>query len=104
MIKGLRTGYRVATSIRTFEGKYRAVEMTISMIRMDEKPSMRVVGSFTDIDERQRAEWALTEAERKYRSIWENSAHGIYQVTQDGQIISANPAMARIFGYDLLKR
>ncbi len=100
MIKGLRTGYRVMTSIRTFEGKYRAVEMTISMIRMDENRSMRVVGSFTDIDERQRAEWALTEAERKYRSIWENSAHGIYQVTQDGQIISANPAMARIFGYE----
>ncbi len=100
MIKGLRTGYRVMTSIRTAEGKFRAVEMAISMIRMDENRSMRVVGSFTDIDERQRAEWALTEAERKYRSIWENSAHGIYQVTQDGQIISANPAMAKIFGYD----
>ncbi|MDY0030115.1 MAG: PAS domain-containing sensor histidine kinase [Pseudobdellovibrionaceae bacterium] len=99
MIKGLRTGYRVMTSIRTAEGKFRAVEMAISMIRMDENRTMRVVGSFTDIDERQRAEWALTEAERKYRSIWENSAHGIYQVTIDGQIISANPAMAKIFGY-----
>ncbi len=99
MIKGLRSGYRVMTSIRTSEGKFRAVEMAISMIRMDENRTMRVVGSFTDIDERQRAEWALTEAERKYRSIWENSAHGIYQVTIDGQIISANPAMARIFGY-----
>ena len=99
MIKGLRTGYRVMTSIRTADGKYRSVEMAVSMIRMDENRSMRVVGSFTDIDERQRAEWALTEAERKYRSIWENSAHGIYQVTLDGQIISANPAMGQIFGY-----
>lgn len=100
LIKGLRSSYRAMTSIRTSDGKYRAVEMTISMIRMDENRNMRVVGSFTDIEERQKAEWALSEAERKYRSIWENSAHGIYQVTPDGQIISANPAMARIFGYD----
>ncbi|HNQ92839.1 MAG TPA: PAS domain-containing sensor histidine kinase [Alphaproteobacteria bacterium] len=100
LIKGLRSSYRAMTSIRTAEGKYRAVEMTISMIRMDENRNMRVVGSFTDMEDRQKAEWALSEAERKYRSIWENSAHGIYQVTLDGQIISANPAMARIFSYD----
>lgn len=100
MIKGARGGYRVMTSLQTQSGKYRSVEMAISMIRMDESRMMRVVGSFTDIDERQRAEWALTEAERKYRSIWENAATGIYQVTKDGQILSANPAMARIFGYE----
>jgi len=53
LIKGLRSSYRAMTSVRTAEGKYRAVEMTISMIRMDENRNMRVVGSFTDIEERQ---------------------------------------------------
>ena len=38
--------------------------------------------------------------ERRYRSIWENAASGIYQMSMDGRLISANPAMAHIFGYD----
>lgn len=100
LIKGLRPSYRVMTSIRTVEGKLRAIEMTVSMVRMDENRAMRVVGSFTDIEERQRAQWALSEAERKYRSIWENSANGIAQISIDGQIISANPAFAKLFGFD----
>jgi len=67
---------------------------------MDENRNMRVVGSFSDTEEHERAEWALSEAERKYKTIWENSASGIYQVTLDGQLLSANPAMAHIFGFD----
>lgn len=39
-------------------------------------------------------------AEEKYRSIFERSVQGIYQTTLDGKFISANPAMAKIFGYD----
>lgn len=100
MIKGLRGGYRVMTSIKTKDNKFRAVEMAVSMIRMDENRSMRVVGSFTDMEERQKAEWALMEAERKYRSIWENAGHGIYQAKLEGTILSANPSVARIFGFE----
>ncbi|MCP4690188.1 MAG: PAS domain S-box protein, partial [Desulfobacterales bacterium] len=39
-------------------------------------------------------------AEKKYRSIFENALEGIYQSTPEGRIISANPAYARILGYD----
>jgi PAS domain S-box-containing protein len=53
-----------------------------------------------DITERKRAESALQEAEEKYRSIFENTIEGIFQSTPDGQYISANPALARIYGYD----
>jgi PAS domain S-box-containing protein len=42
---------------------------------------------------------ALAEAERKYRSIVENSLDGIFQATKEGRYLSANPAMARIFGF-----
>lgn len=100
LIKGVRPGYRVNTSIREITGKYRSVEMAISMIRMDENRNMRVVGSFSDIEDHQKAEWALGEAERKYKTIWENSASGIYQVTIDGHLLSVNPAMAVIFGFE----
>jgi phosphoserine phosphatase RsbU/P len=49
--------------------------------------------------ERKRWELALLQAERKYRSIFEHSAEGIFQTSAAGQYISANPALARIYGY-----
>ncbi len=38
-------------------------------------------------------------AEQKYRSIFENATEGIFQTTPDGRYISANPTLAKIFGY-----
>ncbi len=38
-------------------------------------------------------------AEGKFRSIFENSTGGIFQLSADGQMITANPATARILGY-----
>lgn len=40
----------------------------------------------------------LRKSEEKYRNIFENSAEGIFQTTIDGRILSANPALARMFG------
>jgi PAS domain S-box-containing protein len=42
----------------------------------------------------------IRRAEKKYRGIFENALEGIYQTTLDGRILSANPAFARILGYD----
>jgi PAS domain S-box-containing protein len=42
----------------------------------------------------------IRRAEKKYRSIFENALEGIYQSTLEGRILSANPAFARILGYD----
>ncbi len=46
-----------------------------------------------EIDQRQRTE-------EKYRSIFENCLEGIFQLSPDGRYLSANPALARIYGYD----
>jgi sigma-B regulation protein RsbU (phosphoserine phosphatase) len=43
---------------------------------------------------------ALRRAEQKYRSIFENATEGIFQTTPDGRYLSANPALARMYGYD----
>jgi PAS domain-containing protein len=43
---------------------------------------------------------ALRRAEQKYRSIFENATEGIFQMTPEGKYLSANPALARMFGYD----
>ncbi len=99
-VQGQRNAYRSFARLRTADGTFRAVEMAISVIRQDENKELRVVGSFTDVEERRRAERALSEAEKKYRAIVENAAGGIYQLTPEGLYLSANPAFARILHYD----
>jgi Amt family ammonium transporter len=42
---------------------------------------------------------AMRQAEEKYRGIFQNSVMGIFQTTRDGHYLSANPALARIYGY-----
>ncbi|WP_442941955.1 PAS domain-containing sensor histidine kinase [Nostoc sp.] len=44
----------------------------------------------------------LKVAEAKYRSIFENAVEGIFQSSPDGHYITANPALARIYGYSLV--
>jgi|GEM_PF-2579348 len=51
-------------------------------------------------EDRDRAEAALRAAEAKYRSIVENAVWGIFQSTAEGRLVTANPALARILGYD----
>lgn len=41
----------------------------------------------------------LQATEAKYRSIFENAVEGIFQITPEGRYISANPALAKIYGY-----
>jgi PAS domain S-box-containing protein len=43
---------------------------------------------------------ALRKAEQKYRSIFEHCLEGIFQTTPDGKYLCANPALARIYGYE----
>jgi len=52
-----------------------------------------------EMAERKRVEEELRTAEKKYRSIFENSIEGVFQTTRDGRYISANPALARLYGY-----
>jgi PAS domain S-box-containing protein len=59
-----------------------------------------IFGAFArNLAKRKQAEQALQEAENKYRKIFENATEGIFQTTPRGHHISANPALARIYGY-----
>jgi two-component system cell cycle sensor histidine kinase/response regulator CckA len=42
----------------------------------------------------------VQEAEKNYRSIFENAVEGIFQSTPDGRFLTVNPALANILGYD----
>ena len=47
-----------------------------------------------------RAQKALADAESKYRQIFENAQEGVFQSTPDGGFLAANPALARMHGFD----
>ncbi len=44
---------------------------------------------------------SLKESEKRYRSLWERAVEGIFQSLPDGQLISANPSLYKIMGYEL---
>ncbi|MBU1344295.1 MAG: response regulator [Proteobacteria bacterium] len=50
--------------------------------------------------DRNKIQKELFESQAKYKDIFENSVEGIFQSTPDNKLLSANPAMARINGYD----
>lgn len=53
-----------------------------------------------DILTREQAIEALRRAEANYRGIFENAVEGIFQTTPDGRYLAANPALARLYGYE----
>jgi Amt family ammonium transporter len=59
-----------------------------------------VILTIEDITGRLANEAALREAEARYRGIVENAIEGIYQTTPWGRILSCNPSLARVFGYE----
>jgi PAS domain S-box-containing protein len=53
-----------------------------------------------EVQERTQMEQALIAAEMNYRSIFENATVGIYKASATGQLLSVNPSMARLYGYE----
>jgi len=90
------------------DGSPVVMEVTVSKVRTslggDAAPPGGCVSILHDISERIDREDALKAAEEKYRNIFENAAEGIFQVADDGHYLSANPALASIFGFDSPRR
>src|SRR5215208_1236894 len=79
---------------------HRWVQAFIYPVKDADGRVQEVVLVHEDITERREAEEERRRAEEKYRSIFENAIEGIFQTTVEGQFVTANPAMARMFGYE----
>ena len=62
--------------------------------------TMSKMAMIQDVTAHKLTEQALQEAEAKYRAIFENAVIGIFQSTPEGRLLSVNPALARMHGYD----
>ncbi|MCU1268076.1 MAG: hypothetical protein JWM21_4394 [Acidobacteria bacterium] len=79
------------------DGSTFPVEINVKVVQLEREYRLAVV---RDITERRRAEEDLRHAEQKYRRIFENAGEGIFQSTAEGSFLTANPALARMLGYE----
>lgn len=56
-------------------------------------------GYLRDITSEKSTKWALTEAEEKYRGIFEHAVEGLFQMTPAGRFVTANQSLARMLGH-----
>jgi diguanylate cyclase (GGDEF)-like protein/PAS domain S-box-containing protein len=94
---------------KRFEAEYRIVHRSGAERWVWERgtglygPDGRVVameGIIQDISSRESTYRALRNAERRYRSLFDNAIEGIFRTSPDGRYLDANPALARIYGFD----
>ena len=83
---------------RLASGAVRDVEMRSGPVEIGGRRYLYSI--IHDITERRQAEQALLSSEEKYRKIFNFASVGIFQATPDGKITTANPALARMLGYD----
>lgn len=88
--------YRVVTA----NGEIKWVVERGNAVLNNEGIAEAIEGYIQDITIRKASETALKEAELRYRSIFENTAEGIFQTTTSGHYVRANPALAKIYGYE----
>ncbi|MEE3716024.1 transporter substrate-binding protein [Tumidithrix elongata RA019] len=99
---------RSAEELTPFDHEYRSSSLfpNIKWVRIFSQPHRTENGDvvwdgvIVDITQQKHNEELLRQAEEKYRSIFENAIEGIFQANFDGCYISANPALAEIYGYD----
>ncbi len=93
------TDYPSRREVQHSSGKVVEVEASAARLVDDEGERYRITTS-TDISERLRADEALRESERRFRSLFEAASVGIVVVDRAGRMQMMNDRFAEIFGYD----
>ena len=97
----LRSGdaFEVEYRIRRADGQIAWVLERGVGIRNSHGQPAWIEGYIQDISERMAVDEMMREAVRRYESLFENATEGIFQTTPEGCYLSANPALARIYGH-----
>lgn len=91
--------YLLAARYKIKNGTYIWIESKIKLVNDVDKDPYCVI-STRNIDEQRKAEIALTENEKRYRSLFERNLSGVYRASMDGAITECNDAFAKVVGYN----
>jgi len=98
----LATGrpFEAEARLRRADEEYRLMLLRMVPLRDEAGGIVKWYGSATDIEDRKRTEEELKVSEEKHRVIVEAASDVVISMDESGSILLANPATARIFGYD----
>jgi len=90
----------VENPVSTKTGEERLIAWHNTVLRDESGEIVGTLSSGEDITERRRAEAELRKAEERYRNIFDQALEGIYRSSPEGRCLAANPAIAKMLGYD----
>ncbi|HEY7509350.1 MAG TPA: PAS domain S-box protein [Vicinamibacteria bacterium] len=104
-------GRALATPGEPIALEVRAVHETRAVVRLDcvlvnrlEEPAVRaVVVNYRDVTEARQAQEALSDSERRFRALVENSSDFITLLDRSGVTLYASPPITRVLGYEPLE-
>jgi PAS domain S-box-containing protein len=102
IVRPLRSVETYALAVSAEENSERAPPEEFKLLELENLRNSIVVmvdKLHARYEELARSERGLAEAEKRYRSLYENALAGIFQALPGGRIIAANAAMAGILGY-----
>jgi PAS domain S-box-containing protein len=85
------------TTLKRRDGELRQTLISVALIEVDGEPCTLFVGR--DVTEQRRAEEALAQSERRYRSLFEAATDCIVVIDPDGRLLDINEYGCRALGY-----
>lgn len=92
--------YRAEYRFKHRDGEWHHIRESGRVLRDAGGIARSLCGIATDITELCAAVGARTEAEIRFRGLFENAVEGIFRTTLDGAYLDVNPALAGIYGYE----
>jgi two-component system, cell cycle sensor histidine kinase and response regulator CckA len=88
----------IERSIRNLAGDHLVCE--VRLVALPARGRRLIRASFIDATGRKAADRKQRESEEKFRGVFENAPFGIYQTSGDRRLLSVNPTLVAMFGFD----
>ncbi|WP_290792396.1 PAS domain S-box protein [Flavihumibacter sp. UBA7668] len=99
MIQGSIETYSMEKRYFHKNGQIIWINLSVSMIKQDDGTPKYFISQIENITEWKNAQFSLSESEIKYRSLFENSLHGMVLHDSSGFLKDINQSALNLFGY-----